>query len=346
MKILKLFVFLFITSFCVVHSEDFPRYRMVDLGLFETDYSSAYAINENNELLGVFSENENKYCFIWNEVNGLKIFKFPEGYESCRELKFNNKGQIVGVFFAQLINHLTLFYWDITSGFWEIESLNENSGNLSIYGFNDKGQILGSKNNQQLLLWDHGKIINILEILKKQVPGNWGHFGSASLNNQGYVAFSVYEKDLKKYISFFWNGSFKLITLNKEMSININICSLDDDDNMILSVYPLGGNGNIYYFMSASNNISVPCQLCDSIRNGFPVAKNCLPGTLKNDRQGNLYYSQGIQIKKLLEGGIPFYDISHTASIIDQNSKKYAAGSVDTLYGHHAFLAIPEFEKN
>ncbi len=69
MNILKLFVFLFITFVCAIHSENLPIYRLIDMGLFEMDGSCACAINENNQVLGKFSENENKYIFL----SGMKL---------------------------------------------------------------------------------------------------------------------------------------------------------------------------------------------------------------------------------------------------------------------------------
>ncbi len=233
----------------------------------------------------------------------------------------------------------TIFYWDIHLGFWEIASSEDED--IGILGFNDKGQILGRTSNQ-IFLWDHGKTINLTDLIKNQFPGNW-QLGNALLNNLGHMIFSVYDINLGISRSFLWDGSFKLITLKKweGTSIIIFLDAFDDNDNMII-------NG---IFISPSKNIFVhfgPHYLIKnySIRNGLPIDLACLPSKLKKDRQGNLYFSKGIEIKKLLKEEFPYYDISHTTEVWDQNSKGCVVGSIDTLYGRHAFLAIPEIEKD
>ncbi len=140
-----------------------------------------------------------------------------------------------------------------------------------------------------------------------------------------------------------------------ETTVRVN--SLDDAGNMIISLYPRSG-GNYFgragkekhYFIGPSRNI-VPCQvLFDLIRYGLPIAKGCLPGKLKKDKDGILYFARGIEIKKLLKEEFPYYNISnYSTHVWDQNSKGYVVGSIDTIdtiYGFHAFLAVPDWSKN
>ena len=200
MPIFRLFILLFITSFCVVHSENLPTYRMVDLGLFETDSSYAYSINEKGQILGTFQENNRSYFFIWDEINGIKFIEPPE-HHIFSSMMLNNEGQIAGKMLLPSSNNQTIFYWDINLGFWEIES---GITNCFIYGFNDKGQILGVLNGQ-IILWDHGKKINLSSLFYSQIPGEWSSLHSPRLNNFGHVALLAYDQKLEQNRLFIWN---------------------------------------------------------------------------------------------------------------------------------------------
>lgn len=226
-------------------------------------------------------------------------------------------------------------------GFWEIES----GTNCSILEFNDLGQILGRINNH-IMIWDHGKKTNLTSLFLSQFPGNWGTLRASNLNNLGCVAFSVFDHNLSKCKFFIWDGNFKPICLNKEIS-ELNdednfVRFLDDENNMILDLHL--SRTEKRYFINPHRNFFIPCAGCESIRNGLPISINCLPSKFKKDRQGNFYFQKGIEIRRLIQEKPPYY-ISNIR-IGDQNSKGYVVGSVDTLYGSHAFLAIPELDKD
>lgn len=334
-------IFLFVTSFCAVHSENLSTYKIIDLGLFETDSSYAFSINEKGQILGTFRENNLSYAFLWDEINGLKIMEPPEDY-IFSSMRLNNEGQIAGMMYLPSSATWTIFYWDIHLGFWEIES-----GNCSIIGFNDKGQILGRLNNQ-IIIWDHGKKTDLKSLFLNEVPGDWGMIHTPHLNNLGHVAFSVFDYTLGKCKFFIWDGNFIPISLNKEIGELVDeddcIRFLDDNDNLILDLHL--SRTKKRYFISPYSDFFIPCSECESIKNGIPLSLDCLPSKLKKDRQGNFYFQKGITIKNLLKEKSPYYHITDNTKILDQNSKGYVVGYVDTLYGQHAFLAIPEFEKD
>lgn len=348
MHILNIF-FLLIAYFCVVNAEEFPNYKIIDLGLFETDSSNALSINEKGQILGTFRENNHSYVFLWEEKTGIKIIDPFENHIFSGNLLLNNQGQLTGMMQALDSKIKKIFYWDLCCGYWEIESLgvlNEDGESVtcSLLDFNDKGQILGILNGQ-IILWDHGKKIDLSALFCKQISGQWTSFLNPCLNNLGHIAFTVFDQKIKQYRAFFWDGSFKPIVLNgKEIHESTGnriqtIKFLDDECNIIINLTTPNYQGTTYYLRQA-DDFFVPCNGCKCIKNSFPLSIDCLPSKLKQDRHGNFYFLQGIEIEKILRtiNRIPEIYIN------DQNSEGHVVGSMDTLYGWHAFLAIPEQE--
>lgn len=59
--------------FCAFNSLTYaetPKYRLVDLGLQESDQSEALAINDNGLIAGTYQMLGEKYYFLWQEKNG------------------------------------------------------------------------------------------------------------------------------------------------------------------------------------------------------------------------------------------------------------------------------------
>jgi len=338
-KLLKHLFFIFLFTSSIVTSEELPKYRMVDLGLFGTDNSEAIAINEKGQVLGICEEGCSRFLFLWDDVGGLKLIDYPFGWKA----ELNNYGQIAAV--SRLDGLYRLFLWDVNSGFWELEV---STDIIQITGFNDRGEILGKVENQ-LFLWDHGRKTNLTALFHEQVPGRWQDFEPVSLNNRGHVAFNTYKSKVTEHDtygarSFIWkDGIFKMILSEKSWETSTRVQCIDDFENIIVNLYPSGGGAFSQFFISPSKNILVPCQGCDLIRNGFPIARDCLPGKLKKNSQEKSYFSRGVQIKKLFNENFPYYNIPNSTEVHDQNSRGYVVGQIDTMFsGRHAFLAIPE----
>ncbi len=345
-------LFIFLTTISFVSSVELPKYRMIDLGLFGIDESCAISINEKGQILGRCEEGGCSFVFIWDKFNGLKLIDLPEGCEYWG-FKFNNKGQIAGIVRSDSI--FRVFLWDPNLGLWEVET---SKNNIYLAALNDQGQILFNV-DEQMIFFDHGKKTNLTTLFKKQVPGQWNSCFPVALNNYGHVAFNTSISNSNQHHlgcrSFLWkDDSFKTVVSENEWKTlvnikcvdnDVNVVCMDDEGNMILTLYSYLGGGSfahLQYFISPSRNVNFSCQGCYCIRNGLPIAIDCLHGKLKKDNQDKLYISKGLQIKKLLKDEYPYYNVS-SADVSDQNSKGYVVGQIDTMFpGRHAFLAIPE----
>lgn len=353
MRSIRLAVYLFVFFLHATYADVLPTYRMIDLGVFGTDYSHAISVNEKGQVLGACYENGCQFIFIWDKADGMKIIDLPNGCEVYPlNLKFNNKGQIAGT------HSITdkAFLWDSNYGFIDID-LKElemrHRREVEITAINDKGQIL-VRVDDQIFLWDQGKTTNLTDLFRKQVPGKWESFSANALNNHGHVVFSAYSNDKTKdgdpigEKSFLWNTClFTMIAPNIGDNRQIEVESIDDSGNMILRTWPSKGGRHNNLFISKSGNIISCSDRCNRIRNEFPIALDCLPGIYKKDRNGNFYFTNGVEIKKLFKEEHPYYNVANSTHIRDQNAKGYVVGTIGTIYSgcHHAFLAIPKKNK-
>ncbi len=327
----KKLLFVLLLHFTTISANNI-KYKMVDLGLFYTDSSEAIAINEQDQVLGFCYSGNNRFLFLWDQNNGVNFIDIPT---DCfiDSAKLNNKGQITGTYRSNN-NTQALFFWDQALGLWEIDNV-ENLGKseLNIYEFNDKGQILCYKTNQ-FVFYDRGKMTELDKLLSDQLKLKNIYISNVNLNNNGYLISNAYNDQNNKYVSYeFENGVFKELP----ETYSYTTC-IDDNKNILFS------NG-LFFYNSKTNNV-IPCSQCDSIKNGKPIRKDSTPCELKKNIKGKLYYSTGVQIKKLIEENSFYYDIPNTCWIADKNSKGFAVGSADTIFsGRHAFLAIPYIEK-
>lgn len=337
---LLIFLFLFISynGWC-----EEVRYKLINMGLSEMDKSHAIAINESGQVLGKCYIGGEEFLFIWNQVEGLKIIDKPQGI--LTNFQLNNKGAITGV--SQNGNSYNIFLWDPFLGYSQIDN---STDEIFITGFNDNSQILGRIKNS-IYVWSHDEKIDLSSLFRKKINGDWDDDLPIAINNQGYIAFSAYKKNVgqdqpshvKK--SFLWkNANFHMIMPEKNWDTCIDVCSIDDEENMIVNLYPRHGGSNKTYFINKRKNMTAYCEGCHLIKNGLPLAMNRRPGKLKKDSQGNLYFSPGIKIIFLLDLGLNSFDIDikGEAEIESQNSKGQAAATLSTINSHQAFFVTPE----
>lgn len=345
MKLFNGLLFICMFAFSLVLGDGLPNYQMVDLGLFETDFSTAFAVNEKGQVLGYYEEGSSHFIFIWDQANGRKIIDLPSGTHYW-DLKLNGNGQIAGV--AYLNSMWKAFYRDLNFDIWELDS---SVNQINVVAINDIGQVLG-KVGDQMFIWDHGKKINLTTLFCEQINGNWSCFKPSAINNHGHITFSAEDSSSEgSFIrsSFLWRDNcFKIILPEMNSELAIEASCLDDKENMIVWCYSQDGGGqNTSFFIEETKGILAECKYCSGIKNGLPIAKDCLHGQLKKDVYDRLYFTSGLQIKKLFREEYPYYNVANSTVIRDQNSKGYVVGEIDTIYpGRHAFLAIPETNGN
>ena len=186
------FCFLLLT-FCFGSSVAFAAstYKLVDLGLQESDRSEALAINDNDQVAGIYWMQEKKYYFLWNMQKGITLIDLPE---TATIAVLNNAGQIAGNY-KDCSGKDRGFIWDTCCGFFDIGTL---GGSFTrIYGMNDLGLIVGLSESsnislvdgvkeQHAFLWQRGCMIHL-----GALSGDLGLTGdrsvATSINNHGHI---------------------------------------------------------------------------------------------------------------------------------------------------------------
>lgn len=133
-KILLLFLTICTIQF---NANALISYKLIDLGLQESDRSEAYAVNDKGQVLGSYSILGNQYFFLWNEKEGLTLIDLPSS--AATPLILNNEGQIAGNYYVG--SSIRGFFWDSLHGFKDLGSL--GGKNTYVTDMNDLGQIVG-----------------------------------------------------------------------------------------------------------------------------------------------------------------------------------------------------------
>jgi len=189
-KELKLFLF----ALCLFASFEIsaaPKYKLVDLGLQESDQSEAVAINDNGQVAGIYWMLGKKYYFMWTEKDGIHLIDLPET-ASIKVL--NNAGQIAGDY-KDASGKDRGFIWEASLGFNDIDTL---GGSFTrVYDMNDLGQIVGESESSNISLVDGRKEIKAFIWQKSSMidlgalTGDLGVHGdrsvATSINNQGQI---------------------------------------------------------------------------------------------------------------------------------------------------------------
>lgn len=276
-------VYLFIIFFCFLSSSiSALSYKLVDLGLQESDRSEAVAVNDNGQVAGAYWLFEKKHNFIWDEREGIVLIDLPE---TATIVVLNNAGQIAGNY-KDAAGHDRGFFWDPCYGICDIGTL---GGNFThIYDMNDHGQIVGESGSKNLslvdgqgevhaFLWqcctmtDLGALVGDLGI-----PGD--HSQATSINNQGQIigTANALLAHKRKFLrtnerAVFWqNGVIEELdpTVEPQYSakaLNINDCGLAIYEDNKLGVFVVD--------IKIKNKIAVPFaknlgRRCEIANNG------------------------------------------------------------------------------
>jgi hypothetical protein len=353
-----------------LHSEELSnvkalptKYKMIDLNT-NAEESSALAINEKDQVLGVMRQNNKNYLFIWEKKKPLTVLNLPIDQDEpiddfeldfffSTQYKFNNLGQIAGIYSSDE-GYMRTFIWDKKTGFIDIGTLNEKRTYIDY--FNDKGQIIGhSLVNDEMheYFYENGHMIDLTNLFMEQVAGEWRSVHAYDLNNHGCVILTAFEKN-ESTKSYLWDQkSFQQLLPEQPSDTSVFVSWMDDKKNMIVELTDAKGveknifinakTGKIYDLPSENDGKFYPGDWI--LRNSFPVHREHLPGSIKKDFEGNEYITIGVEIHKLLIGKLPFSDVKDMkfTKIQDQNSKNHFVGHAQTIYSKpQAFIAVPE----
>jgi probable HAF family extracellular repeat protein len=151
MKRNSLFCLLVISLFLSVRANADPVYNVIDLGTLGGDYSFAYSINNEGQIVGDATDSSGKSLATKFDSSGSgnNINLDPSGYESLA-YSINNKGQIVGTTSKPNIFGCQAVLFD-ASGQGNNVVLIGSSGGVSngAASVNDAGQVVGWKTPPQ-----------------------------------------------------------------------------------------------------------------------------------------------------------------------------------------------------
>jgi probable HAF family extracellular repeat protein len=189
--------------FCYIPNISFAiEYEITNLHMLGGDYSHAYSINNQGQVVGAYATPYYD-AFFWDSDNGMTLIA-PFGYVSAGGYDINNSGQVVGVSGGA-------FIWSINSGKKYLSNMYGASG------INDTGQVVGVGpaeccGHHHAYLWDNGTY--------KDLGALYDGYNSIaySINNSGLVVgeSEKYSSTNAIYHAFIWdstNGMQDLYTL-------------------------------------------------------------------------------------------------------------------------------------
>lgn len=142
---------IFLLCFSVLSSISYaalPTYKLIDLGLQESDQSEALAVNDNGQVAGAYWLFGKKHYFIWTEEGGVNLIDLPE---TATIVALNNRGQIAGNY-QDVTAKERGYFWDPRYGMCDIGTL---GGSFThICDMNDLGQVVGESESSLISLVD------------------------------------------------------------------------------------------------------------------------------------------------------------------------------------------------
>lgn len=362
------FLFMCFLISSTVHST--PIYRIVDLGLQESDQSEAVAVNDKGQVAGSYWMLGTKYSFLWNERDGISLIDLPE---TAAIVVMNNQGHIAGNYIDSSGRERG-FFWDKQNGFFDIGSL---GGNFThIYDMNDRGQIVGQsecvnaslvdgESEQHAFLWEKGNIFDLGALV-----GELGLSGDRSkatgINNLGQIvgesnALFAHKRKLLRTNNraVFWQNRF-IEEIDISIDSRYNSTSLFVNNSGLVTCMD-GHSGNFVFDLLTKNKSKIQhlnSRVVELHDNGDVFLFNFHNYFLKKKIADVAYFK-----KRYIEnnyGNFNTYDHVHFATSFnnsqnwkpdsfegayDFNNKRWVVGVAENVYGEkHAVLLVPIVE--
>ncbi|MFI5343613.1 MAG: hypothetical protein ACHQUC_05260 [Chlamydiales bacterium] len=369
MKIFNCLSVVFIFICCVVISPaicDVPAYRLVDLGLQESDQSEAVAINDNGQVAGFYWMLGTKYFFIWDEKAGISLIDLPQ---SATIKALNNFGHIAGNYKDSTGNDCG-FLWDNVYGFYDIGSL--GGGFTQVYDMNDLGQIVGEsecakvsvvdgQKERHAFLWTWWNMVDL-----GTLPGDLGLPGDRSIatgiNNRGQIIgaanFTIAHKAKllrSEQRAVIWNDG-NIEEFNESFDGNQELLSINDAGFVTSRIncprspyhpnFPSSGCCIIDTVSRCMWNISIGNDDFVQINNnGSVLSKQWLCFFQPTPYENHSNKCLGVDMREpianlfIIKQTKPWRDFCRA---YDMNNNNWIVGTADNIYGEiHAVLLVP-----
>src|SRR5437764_1420773 len=104
------------------------------------DYSIAYGINDNVQVVGASNTASAAHAFLWTSRSGLRDLGTLPGDDASEAFAINSTGQVAG--FSSGPSGMRAFRWSAASGFQALPTPAGFQGSRGL-GINDAGQVVG-----------------------------------------------------------------------------------------------------------------------------------------------------------------------------------------------------------
>lgn len=359
------FLFIFACAFCTSTYAAAPTYKLVDLGLQESDQSEAVAVNDNGQIAGSYWMFGKKNYFLWHENSGITLIDLPE---SANIAVLNNAGLIAGNY-KDASGRDRGFIWNPCFGFFDIGTL---GGDFTrVYDMNDLGQIVGQSESsnvsivdgnkeQHAFLWQCGYMIDV-----GSLAGDLGVLGdrsvATSINNRGQIIGT--SNSLIAHKRKFLRTNNRAVVWQNGVIEEID-STLDSEFSAIAkSVNNAGiatfGHGQYGYFavdladkskkLFSINNFGCPFAVTDDkdifvIMEASTGLRDIYLGFLKSDDSKEICYDGNFYAYVYFPTDLdsPKEWKPNSFAGADFNNKRWIVGTAANIYGErHSVLLIP-----
>lgn len=352
-------------SFLSMYSYAAPTYRMVDLGLQESDQSEAVAVNDQGVVAGVYWMFGEKHYFLWEEKTGIRLIDLPE---TAVIVVLNNACQIAGNY-KDSSGKDKGFVWDPSCGFFDIGTL---GGSFThVYDMNDHGQIVGKSESsnaslvdgtgeQHAFLWQRGFIIDLGALNGDLgVPGD--RSVATNINNLGQIIgtsnyliahkrtflrmnnravawncgiIECFDKDIEPQFGS-WafsisNSGLAAYYNNKEGCFVVNLFTGEKTKTNIQNKFFISDLGDIYFCSQSFNGN-------DNKALGFVVLKENTESIFSDNPRYDAQVNFSFEAQK---GWKPF------SGVYDFNNNRWVVGVAENIYRErHGVLLVPVYDQ-